>query len=84
MLSTVPREIAAVVAIAALCMLLTGGCLWLAAVAVDAAIPPALAMPIGVAAGIKTLGVIVLAMAFIVLSAGLVIMRVWRARRKFF
>lgn len=82
LLATVPREIAAPIAVAVFWVVLAGGCLWLADLAVDIGIPQELAAPISRAAGVKTLAVIIGVAAFIMLSAGLVVVLIFRAWRE--
>ena len=82
LLLTLPRAIAAVVAVAVFGVFMAVGCLWIANIAVDAAIPQALASPIGWIAGIKVLVVLTVATAFVMISASLVVILVWHARRE--
>lgn len=82
LLSTVPREIAALLAVAIFWIVLAGGCLWITGIASSIGIPQALAAPIIWAAGIKALATIVGVAAFIIMSAGLVVMLIVRAWRE--
>lgn len=82
LLSTVPRQIAALIAVAAFWIILTLGCLWTAGIAGNIGIPQELAIPIGWVAGIKVLAVITGVIAFMMMSAGLVVILIFRAWRE--